>query len=107
MRRGGKRRFSGLLALIVPAVLLLAVWMFARGADQLAADRSGEAKSRLEDAVLRCCAACYAAEGSYPESLEYLEEHYGLQIDKEHFAVFYEPFGSNLMPDFTVLERRP
>ena len=30
---------------------------------------------------------------------------YGLQIDREHYTVFYNIFGSNLMPDITVLER--
>lgn len=107
MRRGRKNRFSGLLALIVPVLLLAAVWMFARGAERLDEGRGDEARARLEDAIRRGCTACYAAEGSYPESLDYLEEHYGLQIDREHYAVFYEPFGANLMPNFTVLERKP
>jgi len=66
-----------------------------------------EAKARLEDALRRSCAACYAAEGRYPQSLDELEDRYGLQLDEEHYAVFYEPFGPNLMPNFTVLERQP
>lgn len=107
MRRGKKRRFSGLLALIVPVLLLLAVWTLGRGAETLDADRGAEAKARLEDAIRRGCTACYAAEGRYPESLDDLEARYGLQIDKEHFSVFYQPFGPNLMPNFTVLERKP
>lgn len=102
-----KRRPSGLLAVFIPLLILAAAVIFAQGADRLSADQSGEAKARLEDAIRRGCAACYAAEGQYPQSLDYLEEHYGLQIDETHFAVFYEPFGSNLMPNFTVLERQP
>ena len=51
--------------------------------------------------------ACYAAEGRYPQSLDELKDRYGLQLDEEHYAVFYEPFGPNLMPNFTVLERQP
>ncbi len=107
MRQRRKSRVSGLAALLIPLLIIAAAVIFARGADRLDADRGAEAKTRLEDAILRGCAACYAAEGQYPQSLEYLEEHYGLQIDEEHFAVFYEPFGSNLMPNFTVLERKP
>lgn len=107
MRRGRKRRFSGLLGLTVPLLLLTAVWMLSRGAETLDADRGAEAKARLEDAIRRGCTACYAAEGRYPESLDDLEARYGLQIDREHFSVFYEPFGPNLMPNFTVLERKP
>lgn len=37
--------------------------------------------------------------------LAYLEEHYGVQIDEERFTVSYVVFGSNLMPDITVLEQ--
>lgn len=107
MKRGRRSRFSGLWALLVPALILGAAWAFAQGTETLDADRGAEAKARLEEAIRRGCTACYAAEGRYPESLDYLEERYGLQIDQEHYAVFYEPFGANLMPDFTVLERRP
>ena len=40
-----------------------------------------------------------------PPDLAYLEEHYGVQIDEERFTVSYVVFGSNLMPDITVLEQ--
>ena len=49
--------------------------------------------------------ACYAAEGVYPPDLAYLEEHYGVQINEKHFAVYYDAFASNMMPDITVLEK--
>ena len=48
--------------------------------------------------------ACYAAEGAYPPSLEYLKEHYGVQIDGERYTVHYMVIADNLMPDITVLE---
>ena len=104
MRRGRKSRFSGLLALIVPVLLLAAVWMLARGAERLDEGRGDEARVRLEGAIRRGCTACYAAEGRYPERLEDLEERYGLQIDRERFTVRYRAFGENLMPEITVLE---
>ena len=50
--------------------------------------------------------ACYAAEGIYPPDISYLEEHYGIQIDKDRFAVYYDVFASNLMPDITVIEKQ-
>ena len=55
----------------------------------------------------RGCAACYAAEGIYPQDLEYLEEHYGVQVDGDRYVVHYEIFAQNLMPDITVLENKP
>ena len=60
---------------------------------------------QLEEAVRRSAVACYAAEGAYPPDVEYLEEHYGLQVDRERYAVKYEVIASNLMPDITVLEK--
>ena len=55
----------------------------------------------------RGCVACYAAEGIYPQDLEYLEEHYGVQVDGDRYVVHYEIFAQNLMPDITVLENKP
>ena len=34
---------------------------------------------------------------------EYLEEHYGVQIDRTRYHVFYEGFASNIIPDITVI----
>ena len=48
---------------------------------------------------------CYALEGSYPESLDYLQNHYGIRWDEERFLVDFEPVGSNLPPDVTVIAR--
>lgn len=43
--------------------------------------------------------------GLSPRDLSYIEEHWGVQIDRSRYAVFYQVEGSNLMPDITVLER--
>ena len=57
------------------------------------------------DAVKNAALTCYAAEGSYPENLEYLREHYKLAYNQEKFIVEYDAFASNLMPTINVLER--
>ena len=48
---------------------------------------------------------CYALEGFYPPSLEYMEEHYGLTYDKTLFIVNYQPIGTNIYPDYTVIRK--
>lgn len=63
-----------------------------------------EGKRQLEEALRLSAVACYAAEGIYPPDIAYLEEHYGLQINHERYAVFYEIFAENIMPDITVVE---
>ena len=57
----------------------------------------------LTDAVRRASVQCYAIEGRYPPSVEYLEEHYGIVIDRNRYNVFYDGWASNVMPDITVL----
>ena len=65
---------------------------------------SEQAKS-LESAVRRSVAQCYAVEGTYPPSLDYLKDHYGLIYDADKFYIDYTAFGSNIMPDITILPR--
>lgn len=64
-----------------------------------------EGRQQLETALRRAAAACYAAEGIYPPTVAYLQEHYGVQIEEDRYLVFYDVFANNLMPDITVLER--
>ena len=97
---GGAGRGLALLAAAALAVvcLLTAVGNLSTG--------SGEAgRARLEESIRRSAVACYAAEGVYPATLEDLEQRYGLQVDESRYAVYYEVFASNLMPDITVLLR--
>ena len=89
--------------LLFPAALAVLL-MFTTALSNLDDGRRSEGRQQLEDAVRRSAVACYAAEGVYPPELEYLEAHYGLQVDRERYTVVYEVFASNLMPDVTVLE---
>lgn len=57
----------------------------------------------LENALTRSISHCYAVEGSYPPSLEYLMANYGLSYDTNVFLVDYEYYGDNLYPDYTIL----
>ena len=47
---------------------------------------------------------CYAIEGFYPPNLEYLEENYGIDVNKEEYVVHYEIFASNIAPQIKVFE---
>lgn len=60
----------------------------------------------LETALTRSIMQCYAVEGTYPPSLEYLVTHYALTYDADTFLVDYEYYGSNLLPDVTVLRKQ-
>jgi hypothetical protein len=62
-------------------------------------------RTLLDQALTRSIAHCYAIEGRYPESLDYLKTRYGLTYNTERFYVDYQPLGSDLWPDVTILEK--
>ena len=85
----------------------LAVVLFVSSAltfSKLSGERGAET---LRDAIRRASVQCYAIEGRYPPSVEYLEENYGIKIDRERYDVFYSGFASNFMPDITVNLQNP
>ncbi len=85
-------------------LLVVLVW-FAFSLQGIQAQFEKEGKQQLEQALRRAAVACYAAEGAYPPTLQYLTEHYGIQIDNERYQVFYQVYGENMMPEITVLEK--
>ena len=106
-----KRKKNGLVSLLrgllLPLAAVAAVLWFATAVDSLDSGRSEEDLRQLEETLRRSCVACYAAEGAYPPDVDYLKEHYGLQIDERRYTVRYMAFAENLMPDITVLENTP
>jgi len=66
--------------------------------------RQIEQRRQIENNVRQAVVNCYAVEGMYPVSLEYLQDNYGLHIDEEKYVVHYIALGSNIMPEITILE---
>lgn len=87
--------FVCVVALFISGVLIFSEKADARGAET------------LRNAIRRASVQCYAIEGRYPPSVEYLEENYGIQIDRNRYDVFYSGFASNFMPDITVNPHEP
>ena len=103
---GQRKRLRRILSiLLAPVGFLAAVLWLVTAVSDLASGQDEEAMQQLEESLRRSAVACYAAEGVYPPDLAYLEEHYGVQINEKHFAVYYDAFASNMMPDITVLEK--
>lgn len=104
------KRVLSLRARLITAAVLLAVLALAAlglmlGSRQVGRDLDTASAQALRQAVLQAAVQCYAVEGSYPASLDYLEENYGLLVNHDRFIVTYEAFASNLMPQVNVLER--
>ena len=107
MRKRKSRLRAALGLLLLPAAAAAALLVFASALNSLESGRQTEDLRQLEQALRRGCVACYAAEGAYPPTLDYLQEHYGVQIDGDRYTVHYDVFAENLMPDITVLVRTP
>ncbi len=87
---------AAFVALIIAFVLLI---------NSLTATSGDHEAQLVHDAVKNAALTCYAVEGSYPENLDYLREHYKLAYNTDRFIVDYDAFASNLMPTITVRER--
>lgn len=59
----------------------------------------------LRAAVRRAVITCYAVEGRYPVSADYLRENYGLRYDANRYVIRLDAFASNVAPDIVVLEK--
>ena len=67
---------------------------------------SSQAQTELvRSAVRRAAVTCYAVEGAYPTTLDYLKRHYGLVYDEENYFVLYDAFASNILPEILVTEK--
>ncbi len=91
---------------LLSAVLFIAVavWFIVsvNNAGSASEEKHAEAVYRT---IMNGAALCYSIEGEYPATLEYLEENYGVRIDRERYAVDYSYFGANIRPTVTVAEK--
>ncbi len=87
---------------MVVFVAVMVAFLYAVNA--MSTSTSAEQKAYLEEAVERCVLECYVTEGYYPASFSDLVEKYNLIYDEEHYRVDYISYGSNMMPEITVVE---
>ena len=101
-----KKKGSGfarrlVLTLAVFTVLFVGVYMLVNKVSSA----SGNAETELvRDAVRSAVLTCYAVEGAYPASIDYLKDHYGLAYNEEAYMVMYDSFATNIMPTIRVVE---
>lgn len=90
---------------LAAVAMLLVLFAAARLYGLVSRDMDEQAAAALRQAVVDAAVQCYAVEGKYPESLDVLEQEYGVQINHARFIVTYDVFASNQLPDITVLEK--
>jgi hypothetical protein len=97
---------KGLRGLIVSvAALILVAGAFAWAITAADLRTEAEQEAQLMEAVRRAMVTCYATEGQYPPTIQYLEANYALKFDDDRFIVSYDAFASNIMPSVSILRR--
>lgn len=94
------------LAVVLGAAVCLTVCLCVWSARLSRGNLEEEGAAALRDAIRRSALQCYAVEGVFPPTLDYLEEKYGVQVNREKFVVSYDIFASNQPPDVRVAVRR-
>ncbi|MCR5802215.1 MAG: hypothetical protein K6G57_07790 [Lachnospiraceae bacterium] len=104
---GKKKKLKDFITLSKLSVLLfIAVFVyFMYSVRDISDDTISRQETSLNSALKRSIVSCYCVEGTYPPSLDYIKEHYGLTYDESLFFVDYQAIGSNIYPDVTVIRR--
>ena len=97
------RKLQKLSLPLIGFILLFIV--FIKGIASVSETTIDKQKESLTTALNRSITQCYAVEGTYPPSLEYIEHHYGLTYDHDKFFVDYQVYGANMYPTVTVLTK--
>lgn len=95
--------FTGVRLSLILFGILFIIFIIMLG--NISEDTLNRQEESLNAAVSRCIASCYCVEGTYPPSLDYMVEHYGLIYDPAVFFVDYQPMGSNIYPDVTIIRK--
>lgn len=89
----------------MPFLGIAAIFVLLKGLGNASIGEQKQQEEQLEEAIKRAVVSCYAIEGEYPDTLEYLENRYGVLIDHEKYDVFYEIFADNICPEITVVAK--
>ena len=96
MNRRDLIKLLAIVAVLAAAILLV---------NRIATAQDSAETDIVRDAVKNAALTCYAVEGAYPDSVEYLREHYHLAYDDDRYLITYDAFASNMIPDIWVTER--
>lgn len=84
--------------ILIAVAFLMGMWNASGSVEQ-------EQLRMTEESIRRAAVSCYAAEGSYPQNVDYLIEHYGVQLDTRKYVVNYTVMGSNTLPYIEVVPK--
>jgi hypothetical protein len=96
-KSGGKVKMFFFVVVVV--AIIIAIWWIA---GSLQSSHSEEQMKIAKEAIFRATVQCYSIEGRYPQSLDYLEENYGLALDHDKYVYYYQAIAENIMPNIRL-----
>ena len=99
------RRGGALTLIVTAAVFLLVLALLFCSLYRIDTRTDERQLDQLQSAIKRACVTCFAVEGRYPPSIDYLTEHYGVSVDEARYIVRYDRFADNVIPQIVVLVR--
>lgn len=90
------------ISVLIVAAVIITVLGFVMAFSTSEEEMQKEAESirkTIEERALQC----YVIEDAYPESLSYLENNYGLAVNKEDYKIVYTPYAENMPPEIKVI----
>ena len=99
-KKGGSRALRNtIIVIVIAAVIAIGCFWTSSIFQKNTADQGA---SSVRSAILNAAMQCAAIEGSYPQTLSYLEDNYGVVINHSKYSVSYESFASNMVPSVVV-----
>ena len=102
-RRDRIRKRRRLVAVLVACALVAGALALAITVARINSREQGV--TALRQSILSAAVRCCAVEGSYPMSLDKLEEDYGLRVNHNDYIITYEAYASNIAPSVVVIPR--
>ena len=96
-----KKFITACVLIAICVVVIFSVSMF-----RTTPEETKETAAAIEDTIMERALQCYVIEGAYPESLQYLQDNYGLAVNQEDYLIVYTPFADNLPPEVKVISRK-
>ena len=100
-----KTKSTSIKSILIQSLSIMVLLLFIVCISITAGGNKQRQKEYLEDALRRDITYCYATTGAYPDSLDTIENKYGLVYDKNQFYIDYKVIGKNIYPKVTILER--
>lgn len=97
------KKYYWLIFLLVNTILISLIWFAFKQSDEV---KEQQVISKVKDQIQLAVLQCYALEGQYPESIEYLTDAYQLKMNTDAYHVFYNNNGANIMPDIDVVKKK-